>query len=135
METSPHSYKGRVIPLEKPRVSQPQTKRKRAKRPFPWGYLLLSIILIYFVMAFGGMKWELYRADAQILALEEEKERLLAEQAELLQGKERLNNPVFIERRAREALGLIKPGEKILLPAEPGEVIDLKLEGIDEIGD
>lgn len=97
--------------------------------------LLLLAVVIYILGIFGGLKLELYRADNQILELQQRKEQLLAEHEQLLKEKEKLNNPAYIERRARESLGLIKPGEKVLTPAKPGQVLSLKLEGIDEIGD
>lgn len=97
--------------------------------------LLLLAVVMYILGVFGGLKLELYRADNQIFELQQRKEQLLAEHEQLLKEKEKLNNPAYIERRARESLGLIKPGEKILTPAKPGQVLSLKLEGIDEIGD
>ncbi|NLL18324.1 MAG: septum formation initiator family protein [Clostridia bacterium] len=133
MEVSYQQVVEQVFPPEKPVITQPKKKRKRTK--FRWRPLLLFLVGIYALVAFVGLKWELKEADAQIMALEEKKASLLAEQQQLLEEKEKLNNPVYIERRAREALGLIKPGEKILVPAEPGQVLSLKLEGIDEIGD
>jgi cell division protein FtsB len=133
MEVSHQQVVEQVFPPEKPVITQPKKKRKRTK--FRWRPLLLFLVGIYALVAFVGLKWELKEADAQIMALEEKKASLLAEQQQLLEEKEKLNNPVYIERRAREALGLIKPGEKILVPAEPGQVLSLKLEGIDEIGD
>lgn len=110
---------------------KPQKKKFFSRLPT----LLLLAAVIYILGIFGGLKLELYRADNQISELQQRKEQLLAEHEQLLKEKEKLNNPVYIERRARESLGLIKPGEKVLTPAKPGQVLSLKLEGIDEIGD
>lgn len=133
MEVSRKQVVEQIIPPEEPLVTQPKKKKKRIK--FRWRPLLLLVVVVYVLAAFGGLKAELNEADSQIMALKAKKASLLAEQQRLIEEKERLNNPVYIERRARETLGLIKPGEKVLIPAEPGQVLSLKLEGIDEIGD
>jgi len=39
---------------------------------------------------------------------------------ELRKQVEQLNSEAYIEREAREKLGLVKPGEKIILEARPG---------------
>ncbi|NLC76254.1 MAG: septum formation initiator family protein [Clostridia bacterium] len=133
MEASRQQIAEQLIPPEKPTVTRPHKQKKAFK--LRWRPLLIVIAVLYVLASFGGLQLEMRKADAQITALEERKAALLAEQQQLLEEKDKLNNPVFIERRAREALGLIKPGEKVLVPAEPGKVLALKLEGIDEIGD
>ncbi|HHW06877.1 MAG TPA: septum formation initiator family protein [Clostridia bacterium] len=106
-------------------------KKTRAR----WRSLIVLAVVFYILATLVGLKLELYQADRQLLELQQRKEQLLAEHQQLLQDKEKLNSPAYIERRAREALGLIKPGEKILTPAKPGQVLPLQLKGIDEIGD
>lgn len=78
--------------------------------------LIVSIVLI---VAIGKNVWNLAgKPDA----LEEARQRLLQlekEQAELLELKERVESEEFIEREAREKLGLAKEGEVVVvLPPE-----------------
>lgn len=129
------SYNDQTFHVRTSRRTQSNTKKHRVKFPFRLPTLLILLVAGYVLVAYGGLKLELHRADTQILALEQERELLLEEHQRLLDQKERLNDPIYIERRAREALGFIKPGEKVLVTAKPGEVMSLKLEGIDEIGD
>lgn len=115
--------------------SQSLPKKKRSKPFLRFPLLIVFAMIVYFLVGLSGLKMELYKADVQILALEQEREILLEKQQALISQKEKLDSLTYVERRAREALGLIRPGEKILIPAEQGEVMSLKLEGIDEIGD
>ncbi len=116
-----------------------QVKSKRAKKTPVFFKRLRTLVLlammIYILASFGGLQVKMNQVNGQISALEAEKSELLEVQQKLLKEKERLNDPLYIERRAREALGFIKPGEKILLPAEPGEAMPLKMDGIDDIRD
>ncbi len=123
------------IPDEKLQIRKKQRKKQAPsffKRLRP---LILLAVVVYILLSFGGLQVKMNQVNGQISALEAEKEELLEAQQKLLREKERLDDPIYIERRAREALGFIKPGEKILLPAEPGEAMPLKLDGIEDIRD
>lgn len=128
-------YKQEKIPEEKLQTRERKTKKGTSKlflklRPF----IVLGIVA-YILFSFGGLQMKMHQVNAQITALEEEKNLLLGEQEKLLKEKEKINDPIYIERRAREALGFIKSGEKILLPAEAGEAMPLKMDGIEDIRD
>jgi cell division protein FtsB len=75
------------------------------------------------ILGFGGQSltrvWQMKR---EVEGLEREIARLRAETTELEAAVDRLrSDPDSIEKVAREALGLVKPGERVLkLPPSPG---------------
>jgi cell division protein FtsB len=75
------------------------------------------------VLGYGGQAafrvWEMRR---EVEAAERELAALRSEADRLATAIERLrSDPEYIERVAREALGLVKPGEQVLkLPPGPG---------------
>jgi cell division protein FtsB len=75
------------------------------------------------ILAFGGQSltrvWQMKR---EVEGLEREIARLRTETTELEATVDRLrSDPDSIEKVAREALGLVKPGERVLkLPPSPG---------------
>lgn len=75
------------------------------------------------ILGFGGQSltrvWQMKR---EVEGLEREIARLRTETTELEAAVDRLrSDPDSIEKVAREALGLVKPGERVLkLPPSPG---------------
>ena len=120
---------------EESRIKGKTRREQKPKRSKKIRLFLIFAAIAYIAVSFGGLQIKTHQINAQISALEEEKQLLLEEQQQLLQKKAKLEDPLYIERRAREDLGFIKPGEKILLPAVEGEAIPLKLDGIDDIRD
>lgn len=113
------------------------TKRiaRRKKRKYSPGRLLLLGAALAYLLSFGYWSYKINQYDAQIEALERQKNAVLAEQKRLLEQKELVMSPEYVEKLARENLGLVKPGEKVVLFAEPGEVMPLKEEGKTELYD
>jgi cell division protein FtsL len=62
-------------------------------------------------MAFGSAYWEGYRLRREAAELIREREQLRRENAQLREEVRLLNTPEYIERIAREQLGLVRPGE------------------------
>lgn len=83
----------------------------RVKRKFSWFRLLLTVLVFYF--GYVGVQQQIH-----ISNIETEKEtanvRLAEAQKlnqELREEKQRLRQAVYVEKVAREELGLVKPGE------------------------
>ena len=83
----------------------------------------LLAAVAFLILAFGGsslvrvlqMKHEVDGMERDLAALRGEADRLRTDIDRLR------SDPDYIERVAREALGLVKPGEKVLkLPPSPG---------------
>lgn len=103
-------------------------KKKRSPKGFNFNKkkFILSILLIYIVFMFGRCYLALQKVDADISRLQAKKNLLLAEKRSLLEKKRYVNSNAYIEQVARENLGLVKPGEKLLMLAEPGKVMPLE---------
>jgi cell division protein FtsB len=76
-----------------------------------------AVVLTVAVLGVGGQSlarvWQMTR---DVDRLERELVTLRAETEQLSQAVSRLqSDPVTIERMAREALGLVKPGERVLV--------------------
>lgn len=80
-------------------------------RRFRTGRILAAaaaILLLAFVIRSGYSIWMLRE---EIAAEEVKKQELMKENAELEARKKELQDPVVIERKARDDLGMVKPGE------------------------
>ena len=64
---------------------------------------------------------KMYNVQREITNIQEQMNQLKANNDTLKKQLEQLNSEAYIEREAREKLGLVKPGEKIILEAKPGE--------------
>lgn len=68
----------------------------------------------------GGNVWRLYKAGDKVVAARRELADAQAEQDKLKKQLEYVQSDEFVEREAREKLGLGKPGEEvIILPSSP----------------
>ncbi len=91
------------------------TSKKRAKKPI--GFLIFVLIILIGVVSVQMS--HLYKTNS---ALEQETARLqyekqveLDEQKELLDYKDFMNSPEYIEQQARDKFGLIKPNETLFV--------------------
>lgn len=85
---------------------------KRGKRKKRWLWL---VVILFLALNIPGLKniWTLHH---EIERLKREETTLLEEQKRLNEQVARLKSDQEIERMAREQLGLIKPGEHVLVP-------------------
>ena len=72
--------------------------------------LVLSVVVLLF-NAFGSSYLSVYRLRREAAGLDREVQGLRRENAQLREELRRLHTPEYIERLAREQLGLVKPGE------------------------
>lgn len=91
--------------------------RSRPKHRIKWFRLLLMGIFAYFIYVSVGQQGE-FRAITQ----ETEATKVQLDQAaklnqSLKEERDRLNTPEYVEKLAREELGLVKPGEVPYIPA------------------
>lgn len=84
------------------------------------------VIILLLFMIYGGFKY--YNNYRQIQELEHEVTRLEKQISSAREQRERLqielnniNNPEYIEKIARKELGLVKPGELLIIPVEEEE--------------
>ncbi|MBI3559443.1 septum formation initiator family protein [Candidatus Gottesmanbacteria bacterium] len=87
--------------------------RKQAAR------LAAIILALYLIITTIRSIFDLFKAGDKLTAREKRVEVLQKEQEDLLRQKAIVNNPNFLEKVARDQLGLSKPGEEmIIIPAD-----------------
>ncbi|WP_227764014.1 FtsB family cell division protein [Zhaonella formicivorans] len=116
-----------------PKPGRKTTIKRRVR--FKGRALLFGAVIFYVLLLFGYWHYKINQVEAEIQALEAQKNAILAEQARLKEQKKLVMSKEYVERAARENLGLVKPGETVLLFAEPGKVRPLKLKDKSEIYD
>lgn len=101
--------------------SKPKSKYRVKKR-----FFLLCAVFIYICGSFGHQFYRINNIDQEIQSYLQVKKELLQEQEHLKAEIALLENKSYIERIAREDLGLIKPGETLLVPGEQGNMPEVK---------
>jgi cell division protein FtsB len=76
----------------------------------------MAIALALFLILLGRKAYDFYVIHEQIVQAEETKAKLEQEQKELEEKKQELNDPNVIGKKARDELGLVKPGEVPYVP-------------------
>jgi cell division protein FtsB len=89
-------------------------------------FFVLFLVVGYVVISFGQQFSKINSIDKEINGYLQEKKVLAQEQKTLENEISLLQNKSYIERIAREDLGLIKPGETLLVPGEEGDIIEAK---------
>lgn len=93
----------------------------RQKKDFLLNPFVISIIIVITVIAafhFYQNIEKMNRLENKINNIEQEIAEAEAENQKLKEQIENSNNNEYIEEVAREKLGLVKPGEKLLIPVE-----------------
>lgn len=71
------------------------------------------------VVAFGEAYWDLYRVQREEAQLSREQDGLRRRNAILREEIRLLRTPAYIERLAREQLGMVRPGEIAIMLVRP----------------
>jgi cell division protein FtsB len=91
-------------------------KKRRRKKKYPITFVFLCAILVYFGYTFAVQAFQLRDIAAQERLLNERFQSLSDEVDALKLEIELLGTDEYIEKLARERLGLIRPQDSILLP-------------------
>lgn len=81
-----------------------------------WFRVLVLLTAVYFVYLAVGQQFELYTIQRETASLQERIAELEQANKALLDEKSRLSSPAYVEKIAREQLGLVKPGEVPYIP-------------------
>lgn len=113
-------------------VGKKNIKKKKKFKLTPLK-IVVAFVAGYILFSFGQVYWEVYQLDQEIAEYEQKKQELIQEKEELERTIENIDSEQFVERQARERLGLVKPGESIIMPAVSGEVSSLEEPEEDEV--
>lgn len=100
-------------------VSFPKAQRapkRKPKRRVPVVLCCLCLFVAYFTYSFVIQEFELRELTRQEAALQQAYTGLINKQTELKTEIELLHTDDYVERLARDRLGLIKPKDKMLIP-------------------
>ena len=81
-----------------------------------WLRVLILVTAAYFVYLAIGQQFELYTIHRETAALQDRIAELEQSNKALIDEKSRLASPSYVEKIAREQLGLVKPGEVPYIP-------------------
>lgn len=112
--------KDNIVPLPGVKTPAKKVKKRSWLKPGPMiAILLLSFVLYSFGLQIIKMQENVHtmaKIQAQITSIEKQN-------LELKKEIQRFQTSEYIEREAREKLGLVKPGEKVIIEVEPGKEV------------
>jgi cell division protein FtsB len=80
-----------------------------------FGLIILSVFIAYFIYIMAGQEKLIKAKQVEMKQVEAMVEEEKALNQELKNQKEEVNSDQYIEKVAREKLGLVKPGEKVFV--------------------
>ena len=82
---------------------------------------ITALIVVYFLFIFAGSRFRAEQVNSQRSQLQEEIAGMQSRYDQLQTLEEYLQSDEYVEKVAREQLGLVKPGETgiVILPTEP----------------
>lgn len=108
--------------LQENRVSQPMAARKRPPKPWykrvRWKKVALCFFALYITFNLVGGVFSIIDLKHQQAQVAQQLLEAYSDQAALQQKIDYMNSEEAIERAAREKLGLVKPGEIIIVRVE-----------------
>lgn len=90
---------------------------RRRKVRIKWFRLATIFVIGYFMYLIIGQQSQLSAIEAENKAARQRLEQAAQVNASLIEERNKLNTPGYIEKIAREELGLVKPGEVPYIPA------------------
>ena len=81
-----------------------------------WIRVLVLVTAAYFLYRAAGQQYELYTIQRETYTLKDRIAELEKSNKAMTDEKSRLSTPTYVEKIAREQLGLVKPGEVPYIP-------------------
>lgn len=100
----------------KARGRKRRLKIKNMKR-----FLIFAALLGFFLFSLAGNVVKAYQLHKEMLEVERQVQDLTEKNKELREKIKMLQSDEYVEKMAREKLGLVKPGEKVIIRAQKGE--------------
>lgn len=91
--------------------------RRRQQYQIKWFRIIMAGFAVYFCYHLIGLQGQLSNIEQETAAARQRVEQARQSNAALVQERERLQTPAYVEKLAREELGLVKPGEIPYVPA------------------
>ena len=88
----------------------------RRKYRIRWIRVLVLLTAAYFIFLAVGQQFELYTIQRETYSLRGRIAELEQSNKALIDEKSKLSSPAYVEKIARDELGLVKPGEVPYIP-------------------
>ncbi len=88
----------------------------RRKYRIRWIRVLVLLTAAYFIFLAVGQQFELYTIQRETYSLRGRIAELEQSNKALVDEKSKLSSPAYVEKIARDELGLVKPGEVPYIP-------------------
>ncbi len=92
--------------------------KQRPKYRLKWFRLVVVGLIVYFAYLSFGQQSQINAINQELEATKAKLAEADKRHAELTEERNRLNDRTYIEKLAREELGLVKPGEVPYVPAK-----------------
>ncbi|MDA8235822.1 MAG: septum formation initiator family protein [Clostridia bacterium] len=116
---------GRVVKIDNIEKATIDTakKAKTGKKPAnpkksPLFRVGIFLVAGYLLFAFGNQFLQINQMDREIVNIKNQIKVLEMKNREIKKEIRQLQSDTYVERIAREKLGLVKPGETVILPAK-----------------
>ncbi|MEG6617185.1 septum formation initiator family protein [Peptococcaceae bacterium 1198_IL3148] len=113
--------RGKTIPFRKKTEVKIKKQPGKAKLKFKFPFIVMTLVVIYMAVSLAGEMQKLNVMRQNVQAIEQQVEQLQNKNAELHKTLELMQSKDYVERVARENLGLVKPGESLIVPVEQPE--------------
>ncbi len=107
-----------IIPIKKRKKVRFRFLMPKMKFKLNLSILVLIFVFGCFLFSLGEKISDLNNMKHSVSELEKEIGELKAKNAELKRDLKLIKSEEYVERIAREQLGLVKPGEKVVVPGE-----------------
>ncbi len=99
-----------------------KNRRRRRIRPgaVP-GLIILCVLILWIGISFARVQYRNYKLRVEIESLQRELGAIELRNQQLEEEIKNWQSPEYVERVAREELGLVKPGETVYILAQPLE--------------
>lgn len=111
----------KVVNINKRQEEIPaKIRKKKPRSQLFWRRMVMGVFLIYSVIVIGSFVHQtvkMSQLEQNISAVENKIKEVEMSNNKLKEEIKLLQTDAYIERRAREELNLVKPGEKVVIPA------------------
>lgn len=100
-------------------ISPVLKKKQRVFRSSKIPNLVLFLLVIYLIFSLGSQFGRLHAMQQDLQRIQQQVEELQRKNAQLRDQLKLVQSDSYIEQKAREKLGLVKPGETKIVPVVP----------------
>ena len=105
------------------------------KKKFKLKSIIILVIMGFVFYTFGEQMIKSYQMQKEVNTLVNQISQLQHKNGQLTQVVKNLDSDAYVEKVAREKLGLVRQGEKVIIRAKPGNVAPIQKGNTDFLRD